>query len=371
MLLYIHFPFCRAKCSYCSFFSIPIDDDLVANYITSICKEIKYKAELLTTKQITSIYFGGGTPSLLKLNQIEIILNEISKNFSLNTPIEFSFEGNPESLKDLIYLKELKKLGINRISIGVQSVRDEYLKFLGRVHSVKDAIFSIKLCGLAGFDNINLDLIWGLPYQTSISWLDDLKQVTQFDITHISCYELTIEEDTKLHKIIAENKIQLPDEKTLTSIYLTGSDYLEYKGFIQYEISNFSKLGYSCMHNLGYWEQMDYLGLGPSAVSTICHERWENQKDLKKYCNDPTLCNKIYLTKEDRLKEFIMLRLRTTRGLNLKEYAQKTGESFWKKNHSYINLLHKRKLVRIRNGYLSLTKRGFLVSNAIIERLFP
>ncbi len=371
MLLYIHVPFCRSKCYYCSFYSVPFDEDLVDAYIKALTKEIRYRAQNFATKKINTIYFGGGTPSLLKLNQIEIILNEISKNFSLNSALEFSFEGNPSSLKDLIFLKGLKSLGVNRISIGVQSLRDSYLKFLGRIHTVKDAIFSIKLSKLAGFDNINIDLIWGLPNQTPISWLEDLKQVTQFEITHVSCYELTIEENTPMYQMLKDKKFKLPDEKKLSAIYLYGADYLESQGLLQYEISNFAKLGYCCLHNLGYWEQMDYLGLGPSAVSTIGNLRWKNTHDIKMYCKNPLTCNKTTLSKQDKLKEFVMLRLRTCRGLNLKEYSKISGENFWQKNYSYINLLHKKNLIRIRNGYLSLTKRGFLVSNAIIERLFP
>lgn len=371
MLLYIHFPFCRSKCAYCSFFSVPLDSHIVNSYVKALIREIRFRSNELKSKNISSIYFGGGSPSLLKINQLEIILNEIDKNFSLNNPLEFSFEANPDSLKDLIFLKELKRIGVNRISIGVQSLRDEYLKFLGRIHTVKDAIFSIKLSKLAGFDNINIDLIWGLPNQTHISWLDDLKQISQFEITHVSCYELTIEENTRMFNMLQNKKFELPNEKILTAIYLYGSDYLESQGLLQYEISNYAKLGYCCLHNLGYWEQVDYLGLGPSAVSTIGNIRWENTKDIKKYCEDPISCNRINLSKKDKLKEFIMLRLRTSRGLNLKEYAKKSGENFWQKNHSYINLLHRKRLVRIRNGYLSLTKKGFLVSNAIIERFFP
>jgi len=370
MLLYIHFPFCKSKCIYCNFYSVKINDELVKLYLNGLFEEIKYWKDKLPNIKFKSIYIGGGTPSILKLKYLDQIINALFKNFKFENYIEFSFEGNPDSLKDLIYLKELKSFGVNRISIGIQSIRDSYLKFLGRTHSAKDAIFSVKLCNLAKFENINIDLIWGLPEQTVASWLHDLRQICKLDIQHISCYGLTVEQGTRLHTMVKKNIVTLPNENRLASLYIGGADFLESRGFIQYEISNFSKLGYVCMHNMGYWEQMDYLGLGPSAVSTIGNKRWENCKNIVEYSQNPCRRKEIKLNKKDQINEFIMLSLRTTRGLNLKEYAKKTGENFWKKHHKIINLLHKNNLVKIRNGYLSLTKNGFLVSNSIIEKFF-
>ncbi len=370
MLLYIHFPFCRSKCIYCNFFSVKSNYELISMYIDGILEEIRYWKGLLGDKRFTSIYIGGGTPTLLKLQYLEEIINELFKSFKFENAIEFTIEGNPESLKDIVYVKELKKFGINRISIGVQSIRDMYLKFLGRIHSAKDAIYAVKVCSLAGFDNINIDLLWGLPKQRVAMWLKDLKQICKLDIQHISCYGLTVEENTTLHKMVSQKKVELPDENTLASLYLAGADFLESLGFIQYEISNFSKLGFICRHNMGYWEQIDYLGLGPSAVSTIQGTRYENPKNIIEYSENPTGHEKINLSKRDILNEFIMLRLRTVRGLSLKEYKRKTGKNFWKKHCKLINILHRNNLIRIRNGYLSLTKNGFLVSNAVIEKFF-
>jgi len=371
MLLYIHFPFCRSKCIYCNFYSVKYKEELLDLYLKGIIKEIKFWKKSLSNRKFHSIYIGGGTPSILKIQQLEKILNEVFKSFTFEHGFEFTIEGNPESLKDLVFIKELRRFGINRISIGVQSVRDNYLKFLGRIHTSKDAIYAVKLCQLADFDNINIDLLWGLPSQTVMSWLQDLKQITELGITHLSCYGLTIEENTPLFELVKSKKVTLPEEKVLSSLYLNGSDLLESRGFIQYEISNFARLGFACRHNMGYWEQIDYLGVGPSAVSTIEGYRWENVKSITEYYEKVTKYNKVRLTEEDVLKEFIMLRLRTSRGLSLKEYSKRTGKNFWRQHHKIINVLHKNNLIRIRNGYLSLTKNGFLVSNAIIEKFFP
>ncbi len=371
MLLYIHFPFCKSKCIYCNFYSVKYNKEFVDLYLKGIINEIKFWKQRLSNKKFHSIYIGGGTPSLLKLHELDKILNEIFKHFSFENGFEFTIEGNPDSLKNLMYLKGLKDIGVNRISIGVQSLRDQYLRFLGRIHNSKDAIFAIKLCELADFDNISVDLLWGLPRQIVGSWVQDLKQITRFKITHISTYGLTVEENTPLYSLVKSKKIVLPNEKICASLYLTGSDILESMGYIQYEISNFARLGFACRHNMGYWEQMDYLGLGPSAVSTVDKYRWENPRDIREYFKNCTKYNKEPLLDEEIIKEFIMLRLRTSRGLSLKEFSKRTGKNFWSMHNRLINILYQNKLIKIKNGYLSLTKNGFLVSNAIIEKFFP
>ncbi len=375
MLLYLHIPFCRSKCNYCSFFSVRYSNELFKLYYEALLREITFWGEKFREKKFSSIYIGGGTPTIISQKYLGEIIQHIYKNFSLDKGYEFTLEGNPDSLKDIEYLKDLKGLGVNRLSIGVQSLQDEYLRFLGRIHNSRDAILAIKLAQLAEFDNINIDLIWGLPSQRVRIWLEDLKQVAKMGITHISCYALTIEENTPLASLLLQKRISLPDEKTLASLYLHGTDLLESMGFLQYEISNFAKLGFACRHNMGYWEGMEYLGLGPSAVSTIEGMRWENPKNIRSYytqvSNGTIGEEKVKLTPQEQIREFIMLRLRTSRGLSLKEYTKKTGKNLWRQYPKLINLLHQHGLIRIRNGYLSLTKNGFLVSNAIIEKFLP
>ncbi len=375
MLLYIHIPFCRRKCNYCNFFSVRYSNELFKLYYTSLLKEIQFWGERFKNKKFSSIYMGGGTPSIISHKYLGNIIECLYKYFSFEKGYEFTLEGNPDSLKDIEYLRALKALGINRLSIGVQSLQDNYLRLLGRIHNSKDAILAIKIAQLADFDNINVDLIWGLPSQRVRSWLEELKQITKLGITHISCYGLTIEENTPLASQVNRREITIPDEKTLASLYLYGSDLLESMGFIQYEISNFAKLGFACRHNMGYWEGMEYLGLGPSAVSTVGGVRWENPKNIQQYHEAVTKerlgKNALKLTPKEQISEFIMLRLRTSRGLSLKEYARRTGKNLWRQHPKLINLLHQNRLIRIRNGYLSLTKNGFLVSNAIIEKFLP
>ncbi len=375
MLLYIHIPFCRRKCNYCSFFSIKYSNELFKLYYAALLKEIEYWGKRLKGERFTSIYMGGGTPSIIGHRYLGKIIEELYKHLSFERGYEFTVEGNPDSLKDIEYLKALRSLGVNRLSIGIQSLRDEDLNFLGRIHNSKDAILAIKLAQLADFDNINIDLIWGLPSHTPKVWLDQLKQVVGMGITHISCYGLSIEEGTPLHLKLSRGEIALPEEKNLASLYLYGADFLESRGFIQYEISNFAKLGFACRHNMGYWEGMEYLGLGPSAVSTIKGKRWENPRDIRRY-HHRVMEGRIgeeknILSREEQIREFIMLRLRTSRGMSLKEYTEKTGKNLWREHSKLINVLHQNRLIRIRNGYLSLTKNGFLVSNAIIEKFLP
>ncbi|WP_456324068.1 radical SAM family heme chaperone HemW [Desulfonauticus submarinus] len=372
MLLYIHFPFCLKKCNYCAFFSLEYVPEMVELYLKGLEQEIYFWSRYFHSPRVHSIYIGGGTPSLLKEQELDRIVSLIYKNFAVERQIEFSLEVNPESCKPKDKLVVWKNIGVNRVSLGVQSFDPESLFLLGRIHNLKQVRESYFLLRGIGFKNINLDLMFGLPKQTVKRWLEELKQAIRLKPEHLSCYGFTFEQGTYL----CENKknYKWPDEEEVSRMYIYGGEYLEANGYIQYEISNFSRMGYRCLHNLGYWEGQDFLGLGPSAVSTINSKRWQNPANIKEYVlmveNGCLLREREKINRVKKINEFIMLSLRTTKGLNVREFYKLTGINFFKKFESVICLLHKNRLISIRDGYLRLTRTGMLLSDSIIPRFF-
>ncbi|RQD67170.1 MAG: radical SAM family heme chaperone HemW [Desulfonatronovibrio sp. MSAO_Bac4] len=372
MLLYIHVPFCRRKCHYCAFFSLPHSADLEVPYLKALKREIAFRGKQLKDRNISSIYIGGGTPTLLSISSLRKIMNKVCASFRLHKNMEFTFEANPETINDPNYLSALRSLGINRISLGVQSLDDEILYVLGRRHTSTEAIRSVGMLQDAGFENLSIDLIWGLPGQSLKMWMQDLRTVVKLRPKHISCYGLSIEPDTFLGQHLEQGQVELPEEHFQAKMYVHGAEYLESESFLQYEVSNFSKMGYVCLHNTGYWEGRDYIGLGPSAVSLVDGFRWKNPSSLDGYA---ALTQDSFsgLEKEDLghevwVREKIMLSLRTAKGLNLKEYRQMTGHDFCRRFGPLLKALHSSNLIRMANGYVRLTKNGMLVSNSIIER---
>ncbi len=374
MLLYVHVPFCRRKCGYCAFHSEVPKGDAVQVYVDGLLREIALWGDRLGNAPVRTIFFGGGTPSMLPARAISVIMDRIRKAFALDGAAEVSLEANPESVASMDYMQTLLDSGVNRLSMGFQSLDPATLKLLGRPHSVRDAIRTFELARTMGFANINLDFIWGLPNQRLKLWLDDLRAIVKLGPDHLSCYGLTVEECTPLEQDVLQGRIHLPDDGEQGKMFVYGADYLESQGYLQYEVSNFARMGFQCRHNLGYWEGEDYLGLGPAAVSTLFGRRWTNPTELAEYTrsvDERTIGHEgETLTLMERVQELVMLRLRTTRGLRVKAYRELTGRDFLKDNKSLIHALHRNQLVRIRNGYLSLTRNGLLVSNAILERFF-
>lgn len=370
MLLYIHFPFCRSKCSYCAFCSQPLQEELLNVYVQALVREIYFWGPRLEQPVISNLYIGGGTPSLLPLKSLEKIVFSVKENFRLQSGLEFSLEANPDSVHGRQYLKDVASLGVNRLSLGLQSLDEEILYILKRPHSADQALQAIRSIKSAGFLNFSLDLLWGLPLQTINQWLKQLKTIIEFKPAHISCYGLTPEPGTPLKKSIDSGQFALPDENEQARMYLQGTELLEEQGYLQYEISNFARMGFFCRHNQGYWEGEDYLGLGPAAVSTLNGRRWKNPRDLKKYTQNVEQeslgKSSQKLSAQDRVSELVMLSLRTSRGLRLKDYARLTGFNFCSRYASLIRVLRQNNLIRIRNGYLRLTTNGMLVSNSIL-----
>jgi oxygen-independent coproporphyrinogen-3 oxidase len=348
--------------------------ELLRNYLNGLLAEISLWAGRLGRPRLETVFFGGGTPSILPVASLELILKRLRKEFRLEKGAEISFEGNPESMLQLGYAADLAALGVNRLSLGLQSLNEDMLRFLGRPHTRREALAAYEAARMGGIANINLDLIWGLPGQRLRLWLDELKTVVSLKPEHLSCYNLSLEEGSPLRPALERGDFELPGDKEQSSMYAYGSEYLETAGFLHYEISNYARMGFKCRHNLGYWEGRDYLGLGPSAVSTIGDKRWSNPRDLDAWLNrtarglPPPECE--ILDRNVRVLELIMLRLRTDRGLRLQAYRKLTGRDFIADNKELIHGLHRKGMLRIKNGYLSLTAAGMLVSNSILEYLF-
>lgn len=373
MLLYVHFPFCRSKCTYCAFHSGPVDRGQVAAYLTALLQEIDLWGRRLKRPALSSVYLGGGTPSLLPLPALEKVIAGLRSAFTWPDGIEASIEANPESAGTAATFRSWLDLGINRLSLGIQSLDNNVLSLLGRPHSAKEALGVLDRARKAGFVNVNADLLWGLPGQKASGWLKQLAVVVSHEPSHLSCYGLTVENNTPLEGLVRQGHLVLPQDAEQSRMFLTGAEYLEEKGFLQYEISNFARMGFSCQHNLGYWHGREYLGLGPAAVSTLEGRRWENPRDLAEYAravgNGTLDATAEVLTDAERRQELVMLRLRTTRGLRLARYREVTGRDFLKEHDRLIPLLHRRGLVKIRDGFFRLTREGMLVSNSILSSL--
>lgn len=373
MLLYIHVPFCRGKCRYCSFVSRPFDMGEVEAYTASLCAEIRLWGKKLGRPKLETIYCGGGTPSLLPPWALSRIMPELRRHFDCDATVEWTFEANPDSALDGHYLKSLQRYGVNRLSLGVQSLVDADLRFLGRPHDAAQAVAAYTLARQVGFANISLDFIWGLPGQREAAWLETLKAAVRLRPEHLSCYGLTVEEGTPLAEDVASGGVELPAEAEQGRMYVRGAEFLEEMGYLQYEVSNFARMGFVSRHNSGYWEGRDYLGLGPAAVSTLAGVRFANPGDLKEWIKG-VRAGKVgqggeVLSDAEKAREMVMLSLRTAKGLRLAAYRKRTGRDFIKDNEGLVTALRQNDLIRLSAGHLRLTKNGFLVSNVILERL--
>lgn len=370
MLLYVHVPFCVRKCGYCAFHSGPFSPEAAAYYVRQVLQEMDEWGRTLGRVRVETVYFGGGTPSLLEAGQIEALLQAAQSCFSLSSDAEITLEANPDSVLKSGFLSSLRGLGVNRLSLGVQSLQDDLLVMLGRPHDARQARQAVQAARQTGFSNLSLDLIWGLPGQTPERWLDDLRAAVELAPEHISCYGLSLEEGTPLTRQIEQERLVLPDEESGVRMYLDGSEYLESAGYAHYEISNYARPGRESRHNMGYWEGREYLGLGPAAVSTIGNRRWSNPAGLEEYAarvasgHDPS--GEEVLSARTRLEEMVMLSLRMRDGLDLEKFKATTQAEFpWR--HPAVEQLRSSGLACLRDGHFQLTRKGMLVSNSAIE----
>lgn len=368
--LYIHIPFCDHKCIYCDFYSI-ITSDNIGNFLSSVKKEIQYYSEIYSSdRQFTSIFFGGGTPSLMLPDYISEILSELSKNYSVAENVEITLETNPGTV-DKKKLKEFFNAGINRISIGIQSFKESDLKFLTRIHDRSTAITTVNTAAEAGFNNINIDLIFNLPGQTKQNWLENLEQSVSLPVTHISAYSLILERGTILNKMVIDGKVKIQDEDHDADLYESTIDFLESKGFHQYEVSNFARDGFECLHNKAYWRYKDYLSFGPSAHSFVNGKRWWNFSSLKRYMAEIESYGKAVSGYEfpdanQKFDEYIMLALRSN-GIDKTEMNKLFGDGWLKTNRSKLNQLSQNNFLEENDNYIKMTKYGYAVCDEIIK----
>jgi oxygen-independent coproporphyrinogen III oxidase len=389
-LLYIHIPFCIRKCIYCDFFSVSYDESVAKTYIDALCQELYLKKDFSTT--LKSIYIGGGTPSLLPDECSKQLFICLKDNFSFSSDIEITVEANPGTINES-KINTVLSLGVNRLSIGIQSFNNDELKTLGRIHSSEDASRSIEIIKKEGINNFSVDLMYGIPGQTMDSWHKSILKAVELSPSHISAYELTPEENTPLYKLIKSHKIDMPDEDLILEMYNHAIDYFASCGYEHYEISNFALPGFKCMHNLNYWDRGEYIGVGAGAHSFINGIRSKNTEDITRYIQDlnsgiiPEI-ESVKPTSAEALKEFIFLGLRKTEGININELPPfipplPRGDIHTSIPHltrgdigRYNSLLDaSRELIdegylEINRGYLALTRKGIVISNTIIVRLF-
>ena len=363
--LYIHIPFCIKKCDYCDFLSGPVSRAGQEAYVYALLREIK-EAASREKRPVSTLFIGGGTPSVLPVNLMELLLSELSEQFRFLPAAECTIEANPGTLTEeklVLY----RKYGLNRISIGLQSPVDQELKMLGRIHDYREFLESYELARHVGFDNINVDLMFAIPGQSYEGWVRNLRTVAALAPEHISAYSLIIEEGTPFFS----RKLDLPDEDTEYRMYEDVAGILGEYGYHQYEISNYARSGFECRHNKGYWTRMDYLGLGLGAASLIGKKRFTNTNIMEEYLNhsrDLTGIRKDVeiLEKKDEMGEFMFLGLRMTEGVSEEAFQEYFHVSVEKIYGRVIEKYIRQGLLEKRNGRIFLTRRGIHVSNAVM-----
>ena len=370
MELYVHIPFCVKKCDYCDFLSGPAGKERQREYFQSLGSEIAAVPEF-PDREITTVFIGGGTPSVPDPALMGAILDQIRNKFFMAPDAEITIEANPGTLyKEK--LQEYRKHGVNRLSLGLQSPQNRELKILGRIHTWEEFLESFFMAREAGFSNINIDLMSAIPDQTYEGWIHNLRTVAGLDPEHISAYSLIIEEGTPF----ASRTLNLPDEDAEYNMYEATAQILREYGFEQYEISNYAKKGRECRHNVGYWIRQDYLGFGLGASSLYGKERFANTQDMKKYLENNRTPEKIRekappLTREDEMAEFMFLGLRMTRGISKAEFERQFGSEI---DAIYGDVLRKYKsmgLLLEENGRIFLSREGIHVSNSVMADFLP
>ncbi len=365
--IYIHVPFCKSKCPYCDFYSLSnFTSDYVEKYILTVCSELRKWGSRLENKVVDTVYIGGGTPSVLSSEQIIKILTSVKENFHfgfLNEYPEITLEVNPADY-DKIDFEKLNYYGINRVSIGAQSLNNSNLKILGRRHNTEDIFKSVLAAEKSKINNVSLDIILGAPYQEKKDVYDFFCFCKENDIPHVSSYLLKIEDGTPFY--FNKEKYKFFDDDEYADIYFYACDLAKKMGYGHYEISNFAFKGFESRHNLKYWNLDEYLGIGPSAHSLVENKRFYYPKDLAGFINFPKT---IFECKFEPEKEFVMLKLRTSKGLNNDEFKYKFGKDIPQKYFQKAEKFAKYGFLKIDDKNISLNEKGFLVSNYIISEI--
>ena len=383
--LYIHIPFCHAKCAYCDFNSYSGLEGLIPQYIEALEAEAQFWAVSRGRLSLATVYFGGGTPSLLRGDQLARIIEACRNSFDLAPGAEITLEANPDSISEAL-LTGLRLVGINRLSLGVQSFEPGWLRLLGRLHSAEQAKEAFRIARRAGFSNINLDLMYGLPGQSLEAWSQDLKQALELAPEHLSLYPLTLEEDTPLGKAVALGQVSLPDSDLVADQYLRAKELLAEAGYEHYEISNWARPGRGCRHNQLYWKNLPYLGLGAGAHSSLEGYRFHNVTTPEQYIqawkvNSPLIQNRgsfpasieglEAISRELEMAETMILGLRLVAGVGLEDFWQRFGIDATSLYKEEIEELIGLGLLEAEGSRLRLTQRGRLLGNEVFLRFLP
>ena len=363
--LYVHIPFCVKKCDYCDFLSGPAGSELQKAYVQALLKEIRSLSHP-EGYTVTSLFFGGGTPSLVDAGLIEEILFHLKKKFVFSPDAEITIEANPGTLtkeKLAVY----RRAGINRLSLGLQSADDGELGMLGRIHTYEEFLDSYRLARDAGFSNINVDLMSAIPGQTYDGWIGNLRTVAELGPEHISAYSLIVEEGTPF----AQRELELPDEDTEYQMYEDTAAVLSEYGYHQYEISNYARNGFDCRHNIGYWNRTEYLGLGLGASSLLNETRFSNTSDMEEYLENSGNPEQIrrglkHLSVREQMEEFVFLGLRMTKGIGEVDFAERFGCPLKKIYGTILEKYEKTGFLEYKSGFWRFTRNGIHVSNVIL-----
>ncbi|HJP18917.1 MAG TPA: radical SAM family heme chaperone HemW [Nitrospinota bacterium] len=370
--LYIHIPYCKQKCPYCDFNSY--DNGINKDFVTALKEEIAIRSKSINQYKIGSVFFGGGTPTSLSSAQITDILKSCFKNFSIDPDCEISIEANPGTI-DYQYLKLLRKNGFNRLSLGCQSFNDDLLKKIGRIHDCDEIYHSVSAAREAGFKNISLDLMFGLPEQSLEIWEESLQNATQLKPTHLSLYNLTIEKETPFYYQLRKGELILPSEELQLKMYERAVDYLSQAGYTHYEISNFAVKGYECRHNKVYWNNNEYLSFGPGAASYLNGTRSKNILSPGKYIEtllekkEIPLFEKETLDQKKSMGETLMLGLRMVNGVNVSDFEKRFGKTLDSEFGEKIRKLRNEQFLEYSDKKLKLTHKGILFSNEVFVEL--
>jgi oxygen-independent coproporphyrinogen-3 oxidase len=369
--LYVHIPFCERKCNYCDFYSLVKTNEIEDRYVHALLYEIKSYKDRCSDYEVDTVFIGGGTPSYLKSENIKLIMQEINNTFLLSNDCEITIEANPNSI-DKDKALQYKSCGINRISLGIQSLDDNILKFMGRLHDSDEAINAIRAIKEAGINNINVDIMFGIPSQTIDNIINSLSRVIKEDIEHISFYSLKLEEGTPMYSMEKKGLIKTLDDDDEREMYYAGRGFMEDNGYTQYEISNFSKASYECKHNIKYWTGGEYIGFGPFAHSCFEDKRYNNISDINIYCNNINNSQKYrqlneILNKESKMFEYIMLGLRMNKGISIDDFDNKFEINFLEIYKNQVKKLLENNLITLDKSTVKLSKRGMDISNYVFE----
>lgn len=369
MELYIHIPFCVKKCAYCDFLSFPADEGTKRRYVEKLMEEMRTMGAVCRDNTVSTVFVGGGTPSILKGEWMEELFSVLRENFSLEPDAEISMEANPGTVtKEKLF--SYHRAGINRLSFGLQSAKERELSALGRIHSFEDFLESFRAARECGFENINVDLMSALPGQTADSWMETLKRTAELSPEHISAYSLIVEEGTPFYEAYGSEtgRKLLPDEETEREMYHRTKAFLRECGYERYEISNYAKPGFACLHNIGYWTGVPYLGLGLGAASYLNGKRFSGHGDMETYLASAagTYENEVQLTKKDMEEEFFFLGLRLTKGVSLAEFKERFGEDAAAVYPGVMERFVKEGAAVLSDGRFFLTDYGMDVSNYVM-----